>query len=134
MGISRTVKRIENLATRRGIDVDKQYASTGSVYITLTDGDTEIVVRIADHAKCYCRETFSVDPFTGPIEPVLAWIRAHGETPKRWSCTMADAAEKKLIAAGRETARPTSWLVQVVRDGFVEGGVDERGPWGEAIL
>lgn len=126
--------RIQHRAERRGIDVEASIASTGSRYLTLDAGNEErIVVRVADHAECYCRENYSVDPFTGSIDPVLAWIDAHGQSPIRWSKSQAAAADKKLQTAGYRTARPdpSGKLVQVIdTEGYVVAMLDQRGVFG----
>lgn len=127
--VSRVADRIEHLAKRWGLGVDVHFASTGSRYLTLTaDDGTSVVVRISDHADAYGTSDFTIDPYESEIAAVRDWIRQHGARPRYWSRVMADAAERRLRAAGFRVARPTQTLVQVLDEqDCVLAMIDDRG-------
>jgi hypothetical protein len=57
-------RKIEEQLEKKYKVINKDYASTGTTYITIAEKyGNGIVVRIADHGECYCREDLSIDPY-----------------------------------------------------------------------
>lgn len=81
------VRLIISKAERWGLQVSEDVASTGTRYLTISDGDSdaEITVRVADHSDAYARADYTVDPYEDDRCEVYAWIEAHGECRKRRS-------------------------------------------------
>jgi hypothetical protein len=139
-------RQIEGWAKRFGVDVVKSIAHTGSVYLDLTaeprdpddDDEERVSVRVADHADCYCRADYTVDPMDDQRAGVKRWLESHGSRrpAKRTLRTMARIA-RELSAAGWPVELPTindcEFVHVLDRDGIVCCTVRRDSVWFAAV-
>ena len=70
--VGRAARTIASQAERLGYEVDVNRANTGTAYVTLThpaldDGETDLVIRVADHEANEARYKFHVNREPGQL-------------------------------------------------------------------
>lgn len=158
MNVTSATDLIERNAEKLGYGVYVSWAQTGSRYLTCTRDDAQVIVRVADHGECYCREDITVDPDgcepwqavrllaekAGQPEP--AWIRglltrrANAEKARKARSATVDQQRRAEKAAVREQSAAYAKAHPELADRFaaaiLPGGANRsrRGRARRAIL
>ncbi len=101
------VDEIVEAARAAGWQHNLHVAETGSCYLTLVrpageydveyeeyQDSEDLVIRIADHGECYCREDYSVDPTGLTVEQVRAIVTRERGT------FLKPESERRMLPAG----------------------------------